>query len=139
MVRAAVAGVVDFTHADPHDTWWWQKLLWSLEELDRQQNATLLQARHQHYLALISHRGLSEEGRDVICQEAQQLLNEIRSNLFPWRPQPADASPQDQATEAKQLLEAAYGKMDSPEYQVMHDTVMAYFESLKKLPKGDAA
>jgi hypothetical protein len=84
MVRAAAAGVVDYSRADPQDGKWRIKHRLLLQELERQENYKLLDAVHRQWLSHVSHGHLVDESYQNVKTHANETLEALEANLFPW-------------------------------------------------------
>lgn len=84
MVRAAAAGVIDYTKADPRDKRWRIKHLLLLTEIERKDDYALLSAAQQHWLALLSHGRLTEESFESVKKNAADILEKMKTLVFPW-------------------------------------------------------
>lgn len=85
MIQAATTRAIDFSRADPFDTWWWRRTGWILSELLRERNFKYQEAAAAYYRASLSNPKFIEDGsyderRDV----ALDKVNDLRKILFPW-------------------------------------------------------
>jgi hypothetical protein len=119
MVRAAVTGAIDFTRADPQDTWWWIKTNLVLEEVSRQDRMKWLTANHQHWCAMVAHGNLEGNGFTKAQNESHELVEKVAEVLFPWRDRRMG-----QQELVKMWIEN-YGDPNTPEVQAMIDEAVA--------------
>lgn len=84
MVRAAAAGVVDYTRADPKDINWRIRHQLLLREVQRQEQCKLIDLVYRKQLALISHGRLEHESFVAAQDGANKLLGQLQDEIFPW-------------------------------------------------------
>ena len=83
MVRAAATGAFNYANADPYDSKWRLRHLWTLREVTRQANETLLTAAHSYWCAYVSHSNLDADSWANAKKHAADALTDIQSSLFP--------------------------------------------------------
>jgi hypothetical protein len=88
MVRAAVSGALDYAQADPTNLHWRLRQKFVLEEIQRQEDVRLLEAVQRQWLAYISHGSLTEESFNNVKQSANNVLDDLKSAIFPWIQRP---------------------------------------------------
>lgn len=88
MVRAAAAGVIDYTKADPNNQLWRIKHQLLLNELERTADYDLLSAAQRHWLALLAHGSLTEESFASAKKNAADILDTMKKLVFPWLEDP---------------------------------------------------
>ena len=129
MVQASVSGAIDFSKADPLDSWWWKKLHLVLDELERRAG---LEARKAEQIYLLTHAVQdvnSEAASDEVKDRNNDNLNRFIELLFPWTV--GQRKTKDQREEIDDLLKAAYGYgMDSQEMQEQCRIATAYTKEL---------
>lgn len=96
MVRAAVSGAIDYSQADPTDIRWRIKHRLLLLETQRQEDQRVMDYRHRHWCAYLSHGGLTEESFADVKQHAGETLTDLQNIVFPWH---ATEKPQETKTE----------------------------------------
>ena len=84
MVRAATAGMIDFSLFDPWDAWWWKKLRWTIAELESSQTREVTLAQHTHWVTLASHSRLKDESFDQAQTNATTAFNKLLKLTYPW-------------------------------------------------------
>jgi hypothetical protein len=84
MVRAAVSGAIDYSRADPTNINWRLKQKLVLYEVQRQENAKLLECIHQHWLAYISHGNLTADSFSDVKNHANKVLDSLQAAILPW-------------------------------------------------------
>lgn len=82
MVRAAAAGAIDYSRADPRDLQWQIKHKFVLEELARQERYDFFKTIHAQWLAYIGHGNLNEQSFKTVKTQANDLLQKIESAVF---------------------------------------------------------
>lgn len=92
MVRAAVSGAIDYSQADPTNLHWRLRQKFVLEEIQRREDVRLLEAVQRQWLAYIAHGSLTEESFTNVKRSANNVLDDLKSAIFPWieRPKPED-------------------------------------------------
>ena len=84
MVRAAAAGVIDYTRADPTNNSWRIKHKLLLQEMQRQQDHDMLAHLHRHWCAYLAHGALTQESFDSVKESSSLLLQDLKNSVFPW-------------------------------------------------------
>jgi hypothetical protein len=117
MVRAAAAGAIDYSRADPKDINWKIRHRLLLREMERQENNYLFAALHRHHLAYVAHGNLLDESYANASKQANVTLTDIQKIVFPWFTAPEPAQNQENKTdtikpETKVLIEK-YEKMQA--------------------------
>lgn len=84
MIRASTSGVIDFSKFDPWDAWWWRRLQWTLDELDRRYSREVEVVNHNHWVTSANHPNLTAESFDKAKTYATSSLNRILKLTYPW-------------------------------------------------------
>lgn len=108
MVRAAAKGVVDYSTADPHDINWRIRHRLLLAELRRQDDYTLLDTVHRHWLAYAAHGSLMEDSFATVKERADNALIGVRDIIFPWLAEQKPEGEKDTIKQEDQDLVARY-------------------------------
>lgn len=98
MVRAAAAGVIDYSRADPANRQWRIRHRLLINELQRQETQKLLGHVHQHWCAYLAHGNLTEESFGEVKKSLAGALTDVQYNLFPWTTK-KDENPEGNAAE----------------------------------------
>ena len=120
MVRAAAAGVIDYTQADPKDINWRLRHRLLIEEMERKDDVLLLEATHRHWMGYFARPISDPKVLGVVVDSANNALDSLRQVVAPWYnagppAQPAADKPAEAGTisaEHAELIER-YKKMTS--------------------------
>jgi len=129
MAQAAVTGAMDFARMDPRDKWWWRKLRWVLELINRRNVAQMLEVQHRHWVTLFSNASLDDSSFSSTKEQAQGALNRLMHTIFPWIEEDAV-----QASGAESIVSEfreLYGYPGDPRYEQMLADMMAAFKQLE--------
>jgi hypothetical protein len=108
MVRAAAAGVIDYTRADPKDINWRLRHQLLISEVQRQELCRYLEAAQRDILAYVSNARLTPESFESMCARSDELLNNLKTSILPWLPKQQTETPGQKDTidpETAQLIE----------------------------------
>lgn len=134
MLRAANAGLIDFSQFDPWDAWWWRKLRWVTEELETQQAKETDLLYHHHWVSLAAYGKLPPESFDLAKTRATASINRILKSVYPWLADKiGEAGTQTEREEAVASYHQEYGRPGDPRYEAMVDTVA---RTLKAMQQG---
>ncbi len=112
MVRAAAAGVVDYTRADPKDINWKLRHRMLIHEMQRQEEGRMLDAVHRHWLTYVLKTNLTEESAALVKEHASDTLKAIRDVIFPWRAEDKDESQKDTIKSDEKDIIARYKQFE---------------------------
>jgi len=139
MVRAATAGMIDFTRFDPWDMWWWKKLKWTITELEAQQSREVALAQHNHWVTIASHSNLVEESFEKAKVNATTSFNQLLKLTYPWL---ADRIGEDGTkTDREEAVEAyheIFGRPGEERYEQMVDQLAKSMRKLSPREKDKA-
>ena len=128
MVQAAVAGAYDFSRSDwrrPRDR---VRLVWTMEELDRQNEVKLLSDLTQH---LLTHLARNPGQQVQLIEKLGELLENMEHLRRPWiAEQKADR--QSLVERMTNQWESIWGDMDDPETQAKIASTVAYLRRNNK-------
>jgi hypothetical protein len=115
MVRAAAAGTIDYSRADPMDNRWRIKHRLMLLEIQRREDQSVLEHVHRHWCAYLSHGNLNEDSFANVKKRAGETLTDLQASVFPWNAKKPDKTTEE---EEKNETEAQNSKID-PETKKM--------------------
>jgi hypothetical protein len=84
MVRAALAGAVDFTGVSATDVQWWRRCNIILDELSRLEDGDLLAEAYRYHLALMANSALTDDSFNRAKKSALETFTEIFNLAHPW-------------------------------------------------------
>lgn len=120
MVRASTSGVIDFSKFDPWDSWWWRRLQWTLDELDRQQSREVEVVNHNHWVTTATYPNLTSQSFDKAKTNATSSLNRILKLTYPWLADKiGDAGLMTDRQQAVEDHHAQFGRPGDPQYDDM--------------------
>jgi hypothetical protein len=125
MVRAAVTGAIDFSHADPYDRKWMGHLRVVLAELERQSQLDIAATLHQHYVMLATVPRLKDESFKQMQDNASKLLDIILGQSTPWDTERISETRKTEVKAAVDEWEGHFGKLDDPAVQAAIDDTIA--------------
>lgn len=130
MVRASVTGAINFAAADLNDRYWWRKLRWTLNSLQKEEDFQLDECQHRHWVTIFANSSLDDEGFTTSKANAQHYLTKLLSARYPeyaaLMKQAAHAETRDGALEA---YRERFGYPGDPRYEKMlQDTLEAFRE-----------
>lgn len=117
MVRAAVTGAIDFSKAEPYNPQWMAYLRLVVMELIRESSIDIAKTLHQHYLALCTVTRIDDSGYKQLRDGANNLLDLIDAESYPWEKDKASQAQRDTAKAARQEWEEHYGELSDPAVQ----------------------
>jgi len=103
MVRAAAAGALDYSRADPRDRSWLLRQRFILLELARKESHDFLTLVHAHWCAYASKDNLTEEGRKTVKTNLDKTLKTIEDITFPRDAEITPTQPAAVKTQQKQV------------------------------------
>jgi hypothetical protein len=112
MVRAAVAGAVDYSRADPSDIQWRIKHRLLLGEVERHEEQKMLDSLHRHWCAYLAHGGLTEDSFIGVKKSAGDTLTALQRTIFPWQAENSEET-------STQTTEAENSKLDGETQQLI--------------------
>lgn len=136
MVRASVTGAINFAAADLNDRYWWRKLRWTLDSLQKEEDFELDACQHRHWVTIFANSSLDDESFATAKANAQHYLTKLLSARYPEYAerlrQAAHESTRDGALEA---YRARFGYPGDPRYEKMlQDTLEAFRELAEACP-----
>lgn len=108
MVRAAAAGLIDYTRADPKDINWKLRHRMLIHEIQRLEEGRMLDAVHRHWLTYALKTNLTEESAALVKEHASDTLKAISDVIFPWRAKDKDEGQKDTINVEEQDIIARY-------------------------------
>lgn len=125
MVRAAAAGVIDFSKAKPGDPQWEVYLQVMLNEMTRQSSVDMAEMVYWHYATFATVPNLEPSSYGKLRDGANKLLDMIISQSELWNKEQLSRVQKDQVKEAVQQWENEYGSMDDPRVQQAIEATVA--------------
>jgi hypothetical protein len=121
MVRAAARGVIDYSQADPTDINWRIRHRLLLKEIQRQDDYTVFDAVHRHWLSYVAHGSLTEDSFKSVKEHADEALTHVQEVVFPWLAEPVEEKPKGQKDTIKpehaELIERYKQRFGNPAVQ----------------------
>lgn len=108
MVRAAVAGAIDYSRADPRSRQWRIKHRLVLSELQRTDDQKILEYRYQQWCAYVSHGSLKEESFGKAKDIVVKTLRALQGLILPWETEPEEEAKNSTIDKETQRLIDAY-------------------------------
>ena len=90
MVRAATAGAVDYSRADPQSRQWRIKHRLILAELQRSDDQKLLEYYYQQWCSYLGHGALKEESFNKAKSTVIKTLRALELAILPLETKPED-------------------------------------------------
>lgn len=115
-IRAAVAGVIDYSKADILDPRWWLRHRIMFNSFSEQETTTTIETVSAFYRALVSNSGLTEESFKSLKDKIYDLVSESFDVRHPWLDQENDKRKQVQ-TMQDAWFEAFGVDKNDPEWQ----------------------
>lgn len=116
-LRAAVAGVIDFSTARIRDVAWWRRTNALIHTMAAADAVTELRLAYDYQRCLISNSDLSDESFKAAQQKARDLFTRAQDTLSPWAANSAVTRQGEQFA----AMRAAYAKYvedpDTPEFR----------------------
>lgn len=132
-VQAAAEGAIDFQRADRFDRNWWRRLRLTLEYLDRQNGAQLLEQELEITLQeLTSPLVYSDPVIGKLCLDRlDRLQKELKQSRRPWI-KFQERSPQDTIKAMADQYAEEFMDPNSPEFDVELKRLQEYWASDKE-------
>ena len=126
IVQASVTGALDFRDARPLDRRWHKRLRWTLDYLDRQNDARVVENLIQQHLAVLDYNG-DDNQFSTHWDEANRLRARYGGLVSPWGDW-APPDPQELAAQMHEEYVATFGDPQDPEFDAEMDRLIAYWE-----------
>ncbi len=112
IVRAAVRGVVDFSHAKLLDRHWWLRLHILLDEVENEDMIELAKQAFLFHMLTAANGAISEQSFDTARKTAKTMFKRIDSWLRPW----VETNEENVAQQNRGLYEQHIGSLNDPNH-----------------------
>lgn len=135
LVRAAAKQGLDFREAKLSDRWWWLKVRWITDELDKESERLLLHTNHAQHIAAFDYSA-GDKSYKHHWEAATRAVSHLYNSCYPWDPMKVP-EPRDAAKAMSKEWVQRFGDPNDPEVaKRINRVAKAQLERFKKATKN---